>query len=441
MKHCNIVIKFDKEAILSRTNEALTLKDFATQNNFLNQFTYRSIVTDEMLSPQKKINTINFENLVGICYVQGLNKMPLEEKKSLAKKMDACDVVEYAYVEISQEIIPCPEVKNKEISTDKASDETPNYSDLQTYKDGIEKDHIGIDMEYAWSIGVTGKGIKIADIGIDYNPKHINLQRDSLITLVPLGDDYVPVPDPGTSVTGILYANDVGFGVKGMVHGADNYYFVSEVPLGDAAGIAEGLAALKKGDVFVYELQTEGPTSPPESVSIDYDGAVWDVTHEALKAGILVVAAGGDSSVDLDRKEFDEYRNRPDNGIIRVGAGDKLLSKASFSNHGSMIHLQAWGDDVVTTGYGDLHDGGPNDNYTATFSGTSSATPIVASAVVAVQSWYKESTGKVLSPLEMRQLLIDTGTAQADPEKGHIGPIPNIKKAIETLKAKKENVA
>lgn len=166
-----------------------------------------------------------------------------------------------------------------------------------------------------------------------------------------------------------------------MVHGADAYYFVSETPDGRAGGIAKGLTLLNIGDVFVYEMQTGGVSN--EYVPVDYNkAAVWDVTREALKAGILVVAAAGNGNVNLDDEVYDEYRNRPDNGIIRVGAGDEHLKKANFSTYGSMIHLQGWG------------------------------TWNVVFAVVAVQSWYKEQTGKLLSPLGMRELLIETGMPQ-----------------------------
>lgn len=40
----------------------------------------------------------------------------------------------------------------------------------------------------------------------------------------------------------------------------------------------------------------------------------------------------------------------------------------------------------------------------------------------------------MLAPFEMRELLIKTGIPQRDPENGHIGPIPNIRDAIEELK-------
>lgn len=69
---------------------------------------------------------------------------------------------------------------------------------------------------------------------------------------------------------------------------------------------------------------------------------------------------------------------------------------------------------------------------------TSSAGPIVASAVIAVQSWYKANhNGEVLSPHAMRDLLIETGTRQGSG--GHIGPLPNIRRAIEALQSNGDN--
>ncbi|MGM0444553.1 MAG: InlB B-repeat-containing protein, partial [Fibrobacterota bacterium] len=57
--------------------------------------------------------------------------------------------------------------------------------------------------------------------------------------------------------------------------------------------------------------------------------------------------------------------------------------------------------------------------------------PIVASAVTAVQSFAKSNYDTLLSPRDMRSLLKETGTPQGSG--GNIGPLPNIKTAIETL--------
>lgn len=435
MENHHIVIKFKKEAIQSKTDESLTLKAFATQDNFLNQFTYRSIVTNEMLLPQqKKINAINFENLVGICYVQGLNKLSVEEKENLAQKMASYDFVEYAYVEppIKLPLLPIKqEVKNEQKFMGEKTDGIPDFTQLQGYKDAIGLDHIGIDMEYAWSIGITGQGVSCAAIELAFNFHHVNLKRESFIAL----ETEFPNTHPnihGTAVAGILYGNNLGFGIKGMAHGADKFY-ATAVAAGPVEYVIQGLlklfTRLERGDVISISLF--GPA--------DYYQSFWDVAKEGLDAGIIICIAAGNEEVDTDNNEmFEEWRNRPDIGLIRVGAGNGMLVRAPFSSYGSRIHLQAWGRNVVTTGgYGDLYDGGPNKDYTDSFNGTSSATPMVASAAVVVQSWYKQQTDQVLSPIKMRELLIETGVPQTQLVSGlqkHIGPMPNVRNAINELR-------
>lgn len=176
---------------------------------------------------------------------------------------------------------------------------------------------------------------------------------------------------------------------------------------------------------------------------MDYDCAFWEVAKEATAAGIIICISAGNSSVNMDTaEELEEYRNRPDNGVIRIGAGDRFsLERKAFSNYGKLIHVQAWGEGVATAGGKDFYDYiapvplrlTEDCKYKFNFYGTSAATPIVASAAVAIQSWYKQQTGKVLSPIEMRDLLITTGIPQKTPPTSHVGPLPNIKNAIDEL--------
>ncbi|MFS1538839.1 MAG: hypothetical protein ACL7BU_09265 [Candidatus Phlomobacter fragariae] len=66
-----------------------------------------------------------------------------------------------------------------------------------------------------------------------------------------------------------------------------------------------------------------------------------------------------------------EYRDRGDNGAISVGADSKNQICRSFSTYSkTMIYVQAWGSDVVTTGFGTLYNGGPNNNYASNLDGT-----------------------------------------------------------------------
>ncbi len=91
---------------------------------------------------------------------------------------------------------------------------------------------------------------------------------------------------------------------------------------------------------------------------------------------------------------------------------------------------------MTTAGYGGLYrnpddPNNPNFWYTQAFSGTSSASPIVAGAVANLQGVAKTQFGGPLLPEEVRSLIVETGTPQVGP--GHIGPRPDLRAALCTL--------
>ena len=71
--------------------------------------------------------------------------------------------------------------------------------------------------------------------------------------------------------------------------------------------------------------------------------------------------------------------------------------------------------------------------YTEAFSGTSSATPVVAGAVAVISSIGK-ARGVTITPAEMRTILRRTGTPQGSQTKNErIGNLPNIAEALRFL--------
>ena len=104
------------------------------------------------------------------------------------------------------------------------------------------------------------------------------------------------------------------------------------------------------------------------------------------------------------------------------------LQKLAFSSYGSRFDLQGWGENVYTTGYGDLYSAdGTNYYYTHTFSGTSSASPIVAGALACAEGYYLANVSATPpTPAFMRTHLKTYGTAQVTPPSGNIGPRPNL---------------
>ena len=213
---------------------------------------------------------------------------------------------------------------------------TPDFSNNQTYKNSSF-----LNIEYAWSLGIKGQGIRIADIewGFDYD--HEDLKRSRFIELRPTTNH--EYDNHGTAVAGILFAMDNGYGVTGMVHQADTLYGISEVGISRSSGITLGLGRLRAGDVFVYEMQTYGKN---DYVPADFNQAVWDITKSATDDGIIVVAAAGNGNEDLDDPYYSSYLARGDKVHV-VGAGSADVSRKTLLTYGSRVNVQGWGEAVT----------------------------------------------------------------------------------------------
>lgn len=118
-------------------------------------------------------------------------------------------------------------------------------------------------------------------------------------------------------------------------------------------------------------------------------------------------------------------------------------SRLAFSNYGARLDAQGWGREVTTTGgfwdrAGDLQGGAEEIAwYTDTFSGTSSASPVVAGALASLQGILKAAHLAPMGPEEAREALRRTGSPQQDapgrPASQRIGNRPDIKAAVTQL--------
>ncbi|OEJ98930.1 hypothetical protein A8C32_07005 [Flavivirga aquatica] len=320
--------------------------------------------------------------------------------------------------------------------------QTPNSTDKQDYLlDKVKPNVIGINIKHAWNNNIYGQGIKVAVVSHNWNLNHKDLSSPRLVRLSPIVSKTInstkKINHDTTTLKMLFGQNDFDF--TGAVHKVDSVYCSTterEITFSGLSSlitrldlaISKAINKLDKGDVLILEEQTLDPSG--KLAPIDYNIIVWDLIKKATDSGIIVVATAGNGSENLDAPEFEEYRNRGDNGIILVGSGTrKGRYRTSTSNYGSPIHLQAWGDNsAFSLGYGETYANG--DNATQ-FSKTSFATPIVASAVIALQSYAKEVHGIILPPKQIRNILIETGTKSNATE--HIGPLPNVKRAFEKL--------
>src|SRR5207237_7044569 len=94
----------------------------------------------------------------------------------------------------------------------------------------------------------------------------------------------------------------------------------------------------------------------------------------------------------------------------------------------------------MTKGIGDIYrnpDDPANRNfwYTNTFGGTSGAGPIVAGAAINLQGIALNRAGVPLLPIEIREILVRTGSLQLGNTAEHIGPSPNLRKTLHKLQS------
>lgn len=321
--------------------------------------------------------------------------------------------------------------------------DTPDFSGDQGYLYDAPE---GIDAPSVWQIeGGTGAGVKIIDIEGAWHFDHEDFKE---AFYAEIEEDYWP--DHGDAVIGIMIGQHNGYGIDGICPDAEiGGQTIGDVyPDGGWPNVADIIDTvvqqLDPGDLYLIELHAEfsGVLSPMETWQDNFD-----VIETASANGIICMEAAGNGSSDLDADLYDG-RFDPENrhsGAILVGAGAPPSGnygpdrcRLDFSNYGQRVDLQGWGREVTTAGYGDLFY--PNSDelqwYTNSFSGTSSATPIVSGAVACIQGIYKaRNDGEdVLSAQEIRDILVESGSPQSDDGlQGHIGPRPNLSEAINLL--------
>ncbi len=318
---------------------------------------------------------------------------------------------------------------------------TPSFESYQGYLGPAPH---GIDAPAAWRRGHRGAGVWFADVEGGWNAAHEDLPGDRITHVA--GQ---PIPDRtwrahGTAVLGEVVGRDNGKGVVGIAPDVEQVFTASIGGIAVADAIDTVASRLRPGDVLLIELQGSGPRG--RYIPVEY----WDDIYLAIEAatdrGVVVIEAAGNGDENLDhpgyQRAFD--RSHRDSGAIMVGAGAPPREgfadreRLDFSNHGMRVDVQGWGRKVATLDYGDLQacDGSERHytdrHYTGEFSGTSSASPIVAGAALLLEGIARQR-GRVLPPAELRELLRATGTPQAGDTREPIGPRPDLERAIAAL--------
>ena len=404
----------------------------------------RSVDPEKLLKMEKNAAYTQFPPLHSLTSYWQLDCRKLTTPiETILKLLHGLSEIDFAYLE-----------KAASDSSVDASNDT--HADRQHHLDPAP---LGIDARWAWTqTNGAGAGVGFVDLEQAWNLNHEDL-IDKGPTLS-YGDNRYGVngfPDHhGTAVLGTVVGVDNGVGIVGVAPEVSSVRVVSRFELSTdpavestdqniASAILHAIDIMAPGDVLLLEVDRN--LRPTET-----DDGDFNAIRLASASGIIVVEAAGNRNTSLDTWINEEGTRRldrdPDNdsGAIIVGSCESALEHNRYvgsgigegSNHGVRLDCFAWGEDITTTGFGDLDPGsGDNSAYRNSFDGTSGASAIIAGAALILQGIYQATApidpavpGRArLSPPQMRALLSNpaTGTRQGGSVLGRIGRMPNLR--------------
>lgn len=363
---------------------------------------------------------------------------------------------------------PLAEPAEEDINTmaPAAEDAPPATPDLTARQIYLDAAPAGIDARYAWTLpGGRGAGVRIIDIEGAWRFDHEDLLQNQGGANGTQSAD-VGWRNHGTAVVGEFGGDLSSFGVTGICSDANVRGFSIFGNRGSARALRDAADALTAGDIILIELHRSGPGANGQGqdgfIAIEWWPDDFDAIRYAVGRGVIVVEAAGNGSRDLDGSIYNApqagfppgwtnpfNRANRDSGAVVVGAGAPPpgthgrdhgpdRSRLGFSNWGALVDVQGWGREVTTCGYGDLQ-GGADENlwYTDTFSGTSSASPIVVGALGCIQGVRRARGQAALTPAQARTTLRGTGSPQQDapgrPTAQRIGNRPNLREVLQRI--------
>lgn len=357
--------------------------------------------------------------------------------QALLVKFEKSSLVETAYLQ-EEEAPPEERLSNLSVNP---------YDEPRLTRQGyLEPAPLGINAPYAWSIkGGDGKGTTFVDMEYGWLFSHEDLVNQKIELMS--GQNKSEHHDHGTSVLGIVSAEDNNIGGIGIAPKA-KVKVVSQIRdngmYNTADAILSAVNNMQAGDILLLEAQaTYEGYGDKNYLPVEVKPDIFDAIRLGTNKGIIIIEAGANGGNDLD--QFRDRngkqvlnRNSPDfkdSGAIMVGAASARVphKRSYFSNYGSRVDVYGWGNAVDTT------DAKPREFmtnlYTSSFSGTSSASPIIAGAAASIQGITKTNQGKVYTPSQLRDILSDpsTGTKSNDPASDKIGVLPDLKAIVSKL--------
>lgn len=276
--------------------------------------------------------------------------------------------------------------------------------------------------------------VAVLDTGVDANHPDLNVVPG--FNAVDPGEEIVDVIGHGTFLSGVIGANDNGFGIRGADPGATivPVKVLSDEGFGTSADIIAGLdyvggLVLSGQRVDVINMSLGGQNRQSEC-------GEGDMVHDAICAlvalDVVTVTSAGNSNMNVIGFSPANYPEvvtvgaiadydglpgglapRPD---IACAAGSADDARASFSNFGDLVDITAVGVCNLGTLPTNWDSVLPNFDPYGSGSGTSFSGPLVAAAIARYRAANPDQPGRVAVDQVLRYSALHGGLFTDDPD-------------------------
>ena len=276
-----------------------------------------------------------------------------------------------------------------------------DISAAQTIPWGVEK----IRATQVWPGGDKGTGIKVCviDTGIDYNHEDLKDNYKGGYNFINNTNDPMDDNGHGTHVAGTVAAMDNDIGVIGVAPEASLYSLkvLDENGSGSYSNIIAAIQWAINNKMQIISMSLGGS---------GFSQAIKDICDAANNAGIVVIAAAGNSDGN-GSKDTVSYPAKFDS-VIAIAATDSNDARASFSSCGPEVELSAPGVNILSTVPNSGAKYSDSSGYSQ-LSGTSMSTPHVSGTVALLLKAHPEMTNADVRQT-LQQTSVDLGQQGRD---------------------------
>lgn len=401
---------------------------------FMNRYTIKSVFDEEC--SRKLLNTKSRSELVHL-YTYDHENLTNEEllelanelkdspdvktvhftRKPVRKRLDFRDVDETTTDSLSSST-PKKPLEPKLTSRPK-NNSTPSFKSLQDYL--FNENNSGLDVDRAHSV-TQGEFIRIHHVDFGLQELHENFNQSN-ITIVSNRkcDPNKWDSNHGTASSGLICANNGDRGIVGIAPKCEYFFY-------DTDSIHLAVANARPGDIVSIEMQFEvGKDLAPAT----YSALNYRYIKSLVEDNVVTIFSAGNGG-----KNINNYFKMPDDNSDSTGimccAITQNAERIWFSNYNYYKAIAARGEDITTTGYGDLQGDDRNSlkAYTRVYGGTSAAQPQLAGCLGLIQSLYYKCNHEYLNTDEIYNTIADYGL---DRSRLGIGYVPRVLKTCLNL--------